>query len=144
MKTAIASFSGEYRFLSNFWPCEIEYKGFLFPSTENAYQWAKSETETEKFQTITVGQAKRLGKELALRRNWNDMRFNVMYDITKAKYTTHGDLRMKLTLTDGIELVEGNTWGDVYWGQCPIGVGKNTLGKILMLVRDEILERTFF
>jgi hypothetical protein len=32
-------------------------------------------------------------------------------------------------------LIEGNTWGDTFWGVCN-GVGENNLGKTLMNVRE--------
>lgn len=42
-------------------------------------------------------------------------------------------LRERLDSTKGYELIEGNTWGDKFWGQCPIGIGRNELGKLLIL-----------
>lgn len=32
---------------------------------------------------------------------------------------------------------EGNTWDDTYWGVCK-GVGTNYLGKLLMIVRNDL------
>ena len=61
-----------------------------------------------------------------------------MYDLNKIKYTTNLDLKQKLLDTGELEIIEGNTWNDTYWGQCPIGYGLNNLGKILMLIRSEI------
>jgi len=38
-------------------------------------------------------------------------------------------------------LVEGNSWNDVWWGVCE-GEGENHLGRILMDIRAEIIEST--
>lgn len=46
------------------------------------------------------------------------------------------ELQQRLLDTGSEELVEGNTWGDVYWGVCD-GKGQNNLGKILMDLRRE-------
>ena len=47
------------------------------------------------------------------------------------------ELRTKLLETDDAELIEGNTWGDTYWGTCS-GIGQNHLGKLLMKTRFKI------
>ncbi len=54
-----------------------------------------------------------------------------------SKFTRHFDLREKLLATGDRKLVEGNTWGDTFWGVCR-GNGKNHLGKILMKIRAEL------
>ena len=38
----INRFDGEFAFLSNFWECEVEFDGIVFPSVEHAYQAAKT------------------------------------------------------------------------------------------------------
>ena len=45
-------------------------------------------------------------------------------------------MRSKLEETRGSELIEGNTWGDRFWGVSR-GIGENHLGKILMEERGE-------
>jgi len=40
---AITSFQGEYRFLSNFWPCHIVRDGLVYPSLEHAYAASKTD-----------------------------------------------------------------------------------------------------
>ena len=42
-----------------------------------------------------------------------------------------------LLATGKATLVEGNSWGDTFWGVCR-GKGKNMLGKILMRVRKRL------
>lgn len=62
-----------------------------------------------------------------------------MHDIVRAKFEQNPDLRQKLLSTGSEELIEGNTWGDTFWGVCK-GSGQNWLGRILMFVRDEVRE----
>lgn len=72
-----------------------------------------------------------------MRSDWEDVKFDVMYDIVKAKFTQNEDLKRKLLDTEGYYLEEGNNWGDKIWGVVN-GVGENHLGKILMRVRNEL------
>jgi predicted NAD-dependent protein-ADP-ribosyltransferase YbiA (DUF1768 family) len=54
-----------------------------------------------------------------------------------AKFVAHPDLRAKLLATGERPLVEGNHWGDRFWGVCD-GQGENWLGRILVRVRDHL------
>jgi hypothetical protein len=60
-----------------------------------------------------------------------------MESLVKEKFTRDTELGAKLVATGDEELVEGNYWGDTFWGVCR-GVGQNHLGKILMKVREEL------
>lgn len=135
----INSFSGEYRFLSNFWPHPIIYEGTTYPSVEHAYQAAKSTDQTYRNKvaaTISPGQAKKLGKTVTLRENWEAFRLMEMEFLVRQKFFAP-ELAEKLLATGEESLVENNWWGDTYWGVCK-GVGENHLGKILMKIRGEI------
>jgi ribA/ribD-fused uncharacterized protein len=137
----IASFSGEYRFLSNFWIAPVDYEGIVYPSSEHAYQAAKTLNKDLRgaFAEITSpAEVKRLAQTIALRPDWDDVKINVMRDIVTAKFEQNPDLMKMLMATKGHDLIEGNTWGDTFWGECPIGKGRNELGKILMSIRDDI------
>ena len=81
--------------------------------------------------------AKRLGRHVPLREDWNSIKEQIMYEICKAKFTQNPDLAEKLLETGDAELIEGNWWHDTTWGMCN-GEGQNLLGKILMRVREEI------
>ena len=134
----ISEFRGEHRWLSNFAYIEIEYHGCKYPSVENAYQAAKgADFENDPlFEHITPGEAKKLGRQLRMRVDWNDVRDEVMLHLTRIKYKS--DRYKKLLLATGdAEIVEGNYWRDTYWGVCN-GVGQNRLGKIIMKVREEM------
>lgn len=131
----ITSFSGEYAFLSNFYPTQIRYGG-IYPTAEHAYQAMKTLSLNERFKIAkltTPGQVKRAGREVTLRPDWEDIKLRVMEEILYNKFHNR-ELAKKLIATGGQVLVEGNTWGDTYWGVCN-GKGKNNLGKLLMAVR---------
>jgi N-glycosidase YbiA len=84
-----------------------------------------------------VRSAKALGKRIELRKDWNDIKLDIMYKIVKNKFTQNPTLTKLLVDTNDKVIIEGNTWGDIYWGMCK-GKGENHLGKILMKVRKEI------
>lgn len=140
MTKAITHFTGDYRFLSNFWYANVEYDGRLWPSVEHAYQAMKSSDRAyqDKFMYGTPGNAKRLGKNPPARRpDWDGVKLRIMETCVRSKFQITRSLGDELLDTGDAELVEGNHWGDVYWGVCR-GVGENNLGKILMKVRAEL------
>ena len=135
----IDKFDGEYAFLSNFYECPVQYGFFTFSSSEAAFQSAKTTDETliKKFVLLNPSAAKKLGRKMPLRKDWEQIKDTVMYQIVLNKFRQNLNLREKLLATGNEELVEGNWWNDTYWGRCN-GVGKNKLGKILMEVRKEL------
>lgn len=138
----IDSFRGQYRFLSNFYPCRISLWGRTFPNSEIPYQAAKAATGAwyEKIcNASTPGDAKRLGRLVPLRPDWDEVRLAFMEEIVFQKFDQNEDLKKLLLDTGDEELVEGNTWRDYFWGVCN-GQGENNLGKILMKVRDQLRE----
>lgn len=132
----IERFSGKYAFLSNFHPSIVFLDGHMYPTVENAFQAAKClhEKDRAQFAVLTPGQAKRLGRKVEMRPDWNSARFGVMCDLVLQKFRNHAKLQEKLLATDDATLVEGNQWHDTFWGVCN-GVGQNNLGQILMNVR---------
>lgn len=71
-------------------------------------------------------------------------RVQLMHRAIFTKFITNPDLAYKLIETGKEQLVEGNSWGDRFWGVSPVdnGTGNNYLGIILMNVREKMLERT--
>ena len=137
----IDRFTGEYEFLSNFYPSEVEYKGIKFPTVEHAFQAAKCKTkeEMQKFTEYeTPGKAKRAGRKVDLRDGWETVKFFVMEELLRQKFSNPAMAR-KLLDTGGIVLVEGNHWNDTFWGVCD-GKGENHLGVLLMKIRKELSE----
>lgn len=135
----ITRFSGRWRFLSNFYPSPISVGGIHYPTVEHAYQALKSRRHEERLDIAnaeTPGQAKRMGRAIDCRPDWDEIKVAVMLMLLRKKFAI-SNLRSKLIDTDRNQLIEGNTWGDTYWGVCG-GEGKNLLGKLLMQVRREI------
>jgi ribA/ribD-fused uncharacterized protein len=133
----INSFSGEYRFLSNFWPVRVSYEEEEYPSVEHAYTAAKTlnkELRKEIQKVSSPGSAKKLGRRLVLRSDWGDIKLSVMESLLQQKFSKD-PLKKQLLNTKPLYLEEGNNWGDVFWGVCK-GVGQNNLGKLLMKIRD--------
>lgn len=133
----VREFEGQYRFLSNFWSCYIKVDGDWYPSVENAYQAMKMQHKANRarFQHIKASEAKRLGRLLPMRDDWDQVKLDVMYNLVRQKFEDR-KLQSNLLATGDAELQEGNWWGDAYWGTVN-GVGENHLGKILMRVRSE-------
>lgn len=138
----VKGFFEEYRYLSNFHLCEVHYEGRVYPSSENAYQAAKAELESEKdkFVGITPGQSKKLGRTVLMRSDWDKVKVRIMEEIVRDKFTRNEDLKVLLLETGDKWLEETNWWGDKFWGVCN-GVGQNQLGKVLMKVRGELKPR---
>lgn len=136
----ILEFSGQHRFLSNFYIAPFEWNGLRWPHAESAYQAMKT-LDTRKwgeFLNITPGLAKRKGKSLVLRPDWDDVKVDIMAQILVAKFSQNPDLKDRLLLTGDAMLVEGNSWNDRFWGVCPprSSNGKNWLGRLLMELRN--------
>ncbi|MGN6106824.1 MAG: NADAR family protein [Kofleriaceae bacterium] len=139
----INSFQGSYRFLSNFWPSVVVLAGAPYPSVEHAYQAAKSNDPDFRRRVSacsTPGHAKSLGRRAALRADWESVKVATMRALVRQKFEAGSDLAAQLIATGDSELVEGNTWGDTFWGVCR-GVGENWLGRILMDVRRDLVCR---
>lgn len=134
----IGRFRGRYKFLSNFYPCSVEYDGSVYPSLENAYQAAKTKDPElrKQFLTISASEAKKLGRRLTLEQDWEKRKEAVMLILLRRKFKNL-HLASLLLETGDQELIEGNTWDDTFWGVCG-GVGENRLGQLLMLVRTEV------
>jgi len=135
----IDSFCGKWDFLSNFSNAEVTYEDVTYPTLEHAFQAAKTLVPNERKMILlarTPGRAKRLGKTVTLRKNWNRLRLRIMEGLLRQKFRQYTDDYFKLMHTAGRDLIEGNHWNDTYWGICK-GKGKNHLGKLLMKIRDE-------
>lgn len=148
----IRSFVKETRYLSNFYLRPFIWNGKLVPTREHAYQGEKTLDEAVRqriHEAPTPRDAKTLGGPpekggivAELRPDWSEVCDDIMYQIQKAFYDQHLDLRTLLLMTKQQELVEGNFWHDNYWGDCECRrcqdiPGQNKHGKGLMRLRDE-------
>lgn len=135
----IDNFRGRYFFLSNFFEAPVTIEGLTFQNNEAAFQAYKLADVKKRvaFVGLDPSSAKRKGRHVQLRYDWETIKYDAMYNCVKAKFEQNHDLAEKLIATGDAELIEGNTWGDRVWGKVN-GVGQNHLGKILMRVRQEM------
>lgn len=133
----IDSFMGLYRWLSNFAEVVVEFEGHEYPSVEHAYQAAKTEDQglREKIRNCrTAGEAKRLGSAIRTAKSWERRKLEVMDGLLRQKFSQQPYASL-LRGTGARKLVEGNWWGDTFWGVCK-GEGTNWLGRLIMDIRD--------
>lgn len=139
----ILRFKGAYAFLSNFYRWPVVYGANVYPTLEHAFQAAKTDNPPEKARilaAVTPGEAKRLGRAVTLRADWEDMKVEIMGALVARKFSVaNSELVETLKLTGDDYLVEGNAWHDSFWGVCfcdsCLGIGENMLGKLLMARR---------
>ena len=142
LKKDILEFRGPTRWLSNFHEAPVFYEGIIYPTSEHAYQAAKSDNKKvrKKIASLkTAREAKIEGRKIVPPNNWHEISLGIMEEINYVKFTRHFDLCLKLLETEDVHLEEGNNWGDRFWGTVD-GIGENHLGKILMKIRNRIKE----
>lgn len=139
MSDTIERFVGPDHFLSNFYPVEIMWEGRTYASSEHLYQAMKAGTEEEMEWVRTAPTAKEAkfrGQRVRATADWGERRIGAMMSTLEAKFDQHPELAARLDATRDAELVEGNTWGDTFWGvDADMGCGENHLGKLLMELR---------
>lgn len=135
----ITQFRDEYFFLSNFYLCDILYNGLKYGSVEAAFQAQKVTNLKDQvpFTQMTPGQAKKYGRKVKLRKDWEEVKLGIMEEIIREKFKYDPELTKMLLETGDKELIEGNNWNDTFWGVCK-DKGENHLGKILMKIREEL------
>lgn len=70
------------------------------------------------FLHLAANQAKRRGRQIKMRPDWEDRKLTIMHNLLVHKFNENLELIPKLLDTGGAVLVEGNTWHDNYWGCC--------------------------
>lgn len=138
----IDKFEGNYRFLSNFYGAPVRFEGITYPSVEHAYVAAKTLVQSERVHISHIGTAREVkayGRKLKLRPDWEQVKLSIMEELVRQKFTRWPGLQQMLLDTGDQGLIEGNWWGDTFWGiDLKTQKGKNHLGKILMKVRSEL------
>ena len=130
----IKEFRGDYRFLSNFFAADVTYNGVTYHNNEAAFQAQKDPRRAEEFMVLTNPvAAKRLGRKVQLRKDWEKVKVGIMEEIVRNKFSQNPELKEKLLNTGDRLLIEGVK--DNFWGGT-----RNELGKILMKVRMELRE----
>lgn len=141
----INSFSGLYRDFSNFTPVEIRFENMTFPSVEHAYVASKTTNLGIRRKIVlipTAGQAKRFGRTIELRSDWDKVKISYMEDFLRQKFSKDYFKSFLLGTGDSI-IIEGNGWHDNFWGDCSCEnckniPGENMLGKLLMKIREDL------
>jgi len=147
-EAAITSFLRPHAFLSNFSKAPVVLDGVEYPTVEHAFQAAKTLDGggREKIRCKAHPKwARETGrsKSFPVREGWEAMREEVMLGLLRQKFSD--PVRAQQLLSTGRRrLVEGNLWGDRYWGMCRDDAGEwageNRLGELLMEVRREMAE----
>ena len=133
--------SGDNGYLSNLHVCPVIFEGNRFPTAEHAYQFGKFKDKK------TAEWAMRAPKPHLLCivahgllpydvvEGWTEQKVSRMRKILRAKFTQNTLLMDKLLSTGDAQLVE-NSKTDSFWGCGKNGKGQNTLGMLLMELRD--------
>lgn len=137
----ITSFRGQHAFLSNFYSAPIERRGIIYPTSEHAYQSAKTGCRKMKRRIAAASspkQAKHLGYKVELRPDWEEVKYRVMENIVRMKFKQNPNLITRLIHTYPLSFIHDNNHGDKLWGTVN-QIGRNHLGIILMTVRKEFM-----
>lgn len=126
---------------------ELEFDGqkvsIPAKSIEHAYQMSKCVYELDARRISdcdTPGKAKRLGKQVKIKENWDSIKLDVMESLLRKKFDPelNPPYAARLKATGNAVLQEGNAWGDTFWGvNAETGEGQNHLGCLIMKIRKE-------
>ena len=124
--------------------------GKYWPTIEHFYQAHKfldSNLRDIIQYAATPKEASKIGRDKnnPLRRHWEYLKLDIMFEAVYRKFITHSDIRNLLLLTNNAEIIEETT-KENYWGCGPLYDGNNMFGKILMSVRDLMrrIEKMYF
>ena len=136
----INQFKGEYDFLSNRFPCSVQWEGVKYPSAESAFQASKCAEESERkvFASCSIQKATLRGRELKPHPGWEEAQLDIMESILQAKFEQNPALMKKLADTGNTILINGNSKQETYWGiDLYSWEGENYIGKLLMKIREK-------
>lgn len=136
-------FRDDYAFLSNFHEAPFILIGVTWPTVEHFFQAHKTLSAKDRaiiYNQPTPGRAKKQGRKVELRPDWESVKFDIMSVAVDAKFLQNIALAVKLIATEDVHIEEGNTWHDNIWGNCHCTEctdidGHNLLGEILMNTR---------
>lgn len=134
---------------SNFQPARVTCEqGVEYPTVEHAFQAMKTHDRSERLAIAalaTPGRAKRAGRKVMLRADWEDVKLPAMRYLLRQKYRAGSAHAQRLLATGDAEIVEWNSWHDRTWGRCTCdrcgGQGQNQLGRALMAIRAELRQQ---
>ncbi len=130
----------KYGCFSNFSPHGFELDGVFWNTSEHYFQaqkFAGTEYEEQIRLSLSPMEAAKMGRDRSkpLRKDWEDIKDELMRKAVLKKFTTHKDIQKVLLSTEDKVIIE-KTSNDYYWGCGKDGSGKNMLGIILMEVRE--------
>lgn len=131
-----------YGDFSNFSKHPIVLKGKEWKTTEHYFQAQKfAGTEYEEEVRLCKGpfSAAQMGRrrDLPLRKDWENVKESIMMEALVAKVDQYPEIGRLLLSTGDKEIVE-HTANDSYWADGGDGSGKNRLGVLWMLLREEL------
>jgi len=142
----VNEFRGSYRFLSTFCPQAVMFEGVRYNTVEHAFRASMFMSRTIR-QMIKdchkPGDAKRMSRMDSnipyLNPNFDNIKLQVMEELLRQKFSPNSMLAEKLLATMNAKLVDGNNWGDKFWGVDIVSnEGLNHHGKILMKIREDL------
>ena len=142
MKIEFYKLKDPYGDFSNFSRHPITLKGKVWPTTEHYFQ-AQKFAGTEHEEAVRLcdkpSAAAKMGRDrnLPLRLDWENVKEKVMCDALTAKIEQHPHIKELLLSTGDSEIVE-HTVNDSYWADGGDGSGKNRLGVLWMMIREEL------
>ena len=132
--------TNKHGWLSNFSEHPVMIDEIEYPTVEHYYQCEKCTDNGDYkwvFMSASPGQAKRRGKSVSIRPDWDSVKTDIMKKALEAKITQHPHLRRLLLETGTEDLVEDSPY-DWYWGCGKNGTGQNVMGHLWMTIRESL------
>lgn len=132
----------EFYVFSNFSSFQLEWKGYVWMTSEHAYHSEKF-NDSEILRKLKEARSAHEAIKLAYAnkdnyiKDWDEIKLKVMKEILRAKVDQHPYVKQKLIESGNRELIE-DSWRDSFWGWGPNKDGQNHLGKLWMEVRSEL------
>lgn len=126
---------------SNFSFSPIVMDGIGYPTVEHAFQAHKTINKKERIEfknARTPGVAKKMGRAVQLRSDWEEVKYKVMKGCLREKFKIPYYRNSLLDTEDAILIEDASRWNDCIWGTGREDNGQNLLGKALMEIREEI------
>lgn len=134
---------GEYRDFSNFserGPFRVGRTKVVWRSVEHYFAAHKTKNLSQRRKirkAQTPLDAKRMGSAVALRKDWDRIKYDYMLTAVRAKFQQNPELAALLLATGDRPIHEDRP--DPWWGGGPnFPKGRDWLGQILMSVRSEL------
>ena len=136
---------------SNFSLFPVNYKNYVFPTSEAAIQATKDITNKEyvkkQTESATPIISKKLSKTIKVTQDWVENCEKYMIEILYNKFSNNHKIK-KMLINTGLKPIVQTTRGDNFWGDGGDGSGKNILGKSLVKVREifyrELIENNYY